>query len=144
MLFIFNYVHWCPSQFQCQKMLIVARRVSLEEQEMLTCLEYMGFHGFYTPVSRRAVLCDLVWWAAGGLPHRFPHTNFSSVYRIFTKLGHLIPMWKGKNPFYLGVIRSKVKVTVTINDLVVKNSIYSNGDFDLRPNVKCIYMVYGR
>jgi hypothetical protein len=52
---------------------------------------------------------------AGGRPHRFPHNNFSSVYRIFTKLGHTIPMWKGKNPIYFGVIRSKVKVTVTIN-----------------------------
>ena len=41
--------------------------------------------------------------------------NFSSVYRIFTKLGHMIPLWKGKNPIYFGVIRSKVKVTITIN-----------------------------
>jgi hypothetical protein len=48
---------------------------------------------------------------AGGHPHRFPHNNFSSVYRIFTKLGHMIPLWKGKNPIYFGVIRSKVKVT---------------------------------
>ena len=52
---------------------------------------------------------------AGGHPHRVPHNNLSSVYRIFTKLGHTIPMWKGKTPFYFGVIRSKVKVTVTIN-----------------------------
>jgi hypothetical protein len=53
---------------------------------------------------------------------------------------------------YFGVIRSKVKVTATIdrvcvlkiqytelklscgNDPVVKNSIYSNGDLDLQPN----------
>ena len=48
---------------------------------------------------------------AGGRPHRFPHNNFSSVYRIFTKLGHMISLWKGKNPIYFGVIRSKVKVT---------------------------------
>jgi hypothetical protein len=27
----------------------------------------------------------------------------------------MIPLWKGKNPKYFGVIRSKVKVTVTIN-----------------------------
>jgi hypothetical protein len=47
----------------------------------------------------------------GGRPLRFPHNNFSSVYRIFTKLGHMIPLWKGKNPTYFGVIRSKVKVT---------------------------------
>ena len=52
---------------------------------------------------------------AGDRPHRFPHNNFSSIYRIFTKLGHTIPLWKGKNPIYFGVIRSKVKVSVTIN-----------------------------
>ena len=45
----------------------------------------------------------------------FLHDNFSSVYWIFNKLGHMIPLWKGKNPIYFGVIRSKVKVTVTIN-----------------------------
>jgi hypothetical protein len=28
----------------------------------------------------------------------FPHDNFSSVYWIFNKLGHMIPLWKGKNP----------------------------------------------
>jgi methionyl-tRNA formyltransferase len=44
-----------------------------------------------------------------------PHDNFSSVYWVFSKLGHMIPLWKGKNPVYFGVIRSKVKVTVTIN-----------------------------
>jgi hypothetical protein len=37
---------------------------------------------------------------AGGRPHRFLHNNFSSVYQIFTKLGHMIPLWKGKNPIY--------------------------------------------
>jgi hypothetical protein len=51
----------------------------------------------------------------GGRPLRFPHNNFSSVYRIFTKLGHMISLWRGKNTIYFGVIRSKVKVTVTIN-----------------------------
>jgi hypothetical protein len=30
-------------------------------------------------------------------------------------LGHMIPPWKGKNHIYVGVIRSKAKVTVTIN-----------------------------
>ena len=34
----------------------------------------------------------------------FPHDNFSSIYWIFTKLGHVIPLWKGKNPIYFGVI----------------------------------------
>ena len=61
---------------------------------------------------------------AGGLPHRFPHNNFSSVYRIFTKLGHMIPLWKGKNLIYFGVIRSKVKVTVTIN-IIFDNRVVS-------------------
>jgi hypothetical protein len=51
-------------------------------------------------------------WAAGGHPHRFLHNNFSSLYRIFTKLGHMIPLWKGKNPIYFGVIRSKVTITI--------------------------------
>jgi hypothetical protein len=32
----------------------------------------------------------------------------------------MIPLWKGKNPIYFGVIGSKVKVTVTIN----KDPIY--------------------
>ena len=39
---------------------------------------------------------------AGGRPYRFPHNNFSSVCRIFTKLGHMIPLQKGKNLFILG------------------------------------------
>ena len=56
--------------------------------------------------------------------HRFPHNNFSSVYQIFTKLGDMIPLWKGKNPIYFGVIRSKVKVTVTIYRNVYPLIIY--------------------
>ena len=36
----------------------------------------------------------------------------------------MIPMWKGKNPIYFGVIRSKVKVTVTIN-IIVDNGVVS-------------------
>ena len=31
----------------------------------------------------------------------FPHDNFSSVYWILTKLGHMIPLWKRKNPIYI-------------------------------------------
>jgi hypothetical protein len=30
----------------------------------------------------------------------------------------MIPLWKGKKPIYFGVIRPKVKVTVTINKFV--------------------------
>jgi hypothetical protein len=29
--------------------------------------------------------------------------NFSSVYWIFTKLDHMILLWKGKNPINFGV-----------------------------------------
>jgi hypothetical protein len=51
---------------------------------------------------------------ASGRPQRFPHNNVSSVYQIFTNLGHMISLWNGKNPIYFGVIRSKVKVTINI------------------------------
>ena len=61
---------------------------------------------------------------AGGCPHRFPYNNFSSVYPIFTKLGHMIPLWMGKNPIYFGFIRSKVKVTITINIIFNRLIIY--------------------
>jgi hypothetical protein len=77
---------------------------------------------FYTPVSRRAILCDWVW-LAGGCPHRFLHNNFSFVYWIFTKLDQT-PLWKGKNSIYFGVIRSKVKVTVTIH-IIFDNRVVS-------------------
>ena len=63
---------------------------------------------------------------AVGRPYMFPHNNFSSVYQIFTNLGHMIPLWKGKNPTYFGVIRSKVKVTVTINRIFDNRSFPHN------------------
>ena len=65
----------------------------------------------YTPVSR---LGHIMWLGmAGGQASTQVslHNNFSSVYWIFTKLGQLVPLWKGKNPIYVGVIRSKVNVT---------------------------------
>jgi hypothetical protein len=69
----------------------------------------------------------------------FPHDNFRSVYWILTKLGHMIPSWKGGLfPFYRGIMwPSMVKIQYTElklscgNDPVVKNSIHSNGDLDL-------------
>ena len=65
---------------------------------------------FYMPVSRQG---RIMWFGmADGRPHRFPHNTFSSVNRIFTKLGHMIPLWK--NPFYFGVLRSKVTITINI------------------------------
>ena len=45
----------------------------------------------------------------------FLQDNFNSIYLIFNKLGHMIVLWKRKNPIFFGVIRSKVKVTVTMN-----------------------------
>ena len=76
---------------------------------------------------RTYVLCDWVW-RASGRPHRFLHNNFRSVYRIFTKLGHMIPLWKGKNPIYFGVIRSKVTITINriFDNRVVSTYIVTN------------------
>ena len=54
----------------------------------------------------------------------FPHDNFCFLYQIFTKHGHMISLWRGKNPIYFGVIRSKVKVTITIN-IIFDNRIVS-------------------
>ena len=62
-------------------------------------------------------------WAGVRL-HMFRHNNFSSVHRIFTKFGHMIPLSKGKNPFYFRVIMSKVKVNVTIN-IIFDNRVIS-------------------
>jgi hypothetical protein len=46
------------------------------------------------------------------------------IVKYFTKLGHIIPLWKGKNPIYVGVIRSKVKVSITIN-IIFDNRVIS-------------------
>jgi hypothetical protein len=64
--------------------------------------------------------------AAGGgrVSTQVSHDNFSSVYRVFTKLGHMIPLSTGKYHVYFGVIMSKVKVTVTIN-IIVDNRMVS-------------------
>jgi hypothetical protein len=37
----------------------------------------------------------------------------------------MIPLWKGKNPNYFGVIRLKVKVTVTINIFFDNRVVYA-------------------
>ena len=74
------------------------------------------FDYFFICPSRDGPYYVIHWLGmAGGRPRRFPHNNFSSEYRIFTKLGHMILLWKGKNLIYFGVIKSTVKVTVTIN-----------------------------
>jgi hypothetical protein len=63
----------------------------------------------------------------GGRAGGRPHNNFISVYWIFIKLDHTIPLWKGKSPIYFGVIRSKVKVTITINRIFNRLKIYIDG-----------------
>jgi hypothetical protein len=35
----------------------------------------------------------------------------------------MIPLWERKNPIYVGIIRSKVKVTVNINIIVEKRVV---------------------
>jgi len=40
----------------------------------------------------------------------------------------MIVLWKGKNPIYIGVIRSKVKVTVTTNRMF-DNWVVSHDNF---------------
>jgi len=51
------------------------------------------------------------------------HRGFRTITLVLYKLGHMIPLWKGKNPIYVGVIRSKVKVTVNINIIVDKRVV---------------------
>jgi hypothetical protein len=33
----------------------------------------------------------------------YSNGDLDLVYQIFTKLGHVIPLWKGKKPIYFGV-----------------------------------------
>jgi hypothetical protein len=53
----------------------------------------------------------------------FPHDNFSSVYLIFTKLDHMIPLSLVKIQY------TELKLSCG-NNPVVNNYIYSNSDFD--------------
>ena len=46
---------------------------------------------FYMPVSTGRIMW--LGMEGSGRPHRFLHNNFSSVYRIFTKLSHTIPLF---------------------------------------------------
>ena len=51
------------------------------------------------------------------------HTGFRTITLVLyiwslPNLGHMIPLCKGKNPINFVVIRSKVKVTITINRIV--------------------------
>jgi hypothetical protein len=109
LLFLLNTVYLVEKQqIQSLESLVLPdwgsnpRSTTLEES-MLTIIPLMRF------LYARLKTGRIMWLGmAGGRPHRFPHNNFSSVYRIFTELGHMIPLWKGKNPIYFGVIRSKV------------------------------------
>ena len=51
------------------------------------------------------------------------HTGFRTITLVLYKLGHMIPLWERKNPIYVGIIRSKVKVTVNINIIVDKRVV---------------------
>ena len=51
------------------------------------------------------------------------HTCFHTI-TLVLYIGHMIPLWNGENPIYFRVIRSKVKVTVTIN-IIFDNRVIS-------------------
>jgi hypothetical protein len=56
--------------------------------------------------------------------------------------GHMIPLWKGKNPIYFGVIRSKVKVTVTMN-IIFDNRSFPHDKFSSCGSGKTLF-IFGR
>jgi hypothetical protein len=60
---------------------------------------------------------------AGGRPHRFLHTNFSSVYRIFIKLGHMIPCGRERTLFILGSLGQRSR-SLIIN-IIFDNRVIS-------------------
>jgi hypothetical protein len=85
---------------------------------------FFFFSFFIRPSGDGPYYVIWVWRAAGcGRPHRFPHNDFSSVYQIFTKFDHMIPLRKGKNSIYVRVIRSKFKVTIT--NIIFDNRVVS-------------------
>jgi hypothetical protein len=60
---------------------------------------------------------------AGGRPHRFLHNNFSSVYRIFIKLGHMIPCGRGRTLYILGSLGQRSR-SLIIN-IIFDNRVIS-------------------
>ena len=92
-------------------------RTPFSEKNVLLEIDFRFFFFLYARLETSRIM-----WL--GMSGGRPHNNFSSVYRIFTKFCHMIPLWKGKNPIYFGVIRSKVKVTVTIN-IIFDNRVVS-------------------
>jgi hypothetical protein len=77
----------------------------------------MPTNHFYMAISRRSVLCDWVWRAGRRASvhrtHRFPHNNFSSVYRNFTKLGHTIFCGRERTLFILGSLGQRSRSLTT-------------------------------
>ena len=68
---------------------------------MYSCLHTMTYMSWWKPLRliflyARLETGHIMWLGmAGGCPHRFSHNNFSSVYRIFTKFGHM----EGEEPY---------------------------------------------
>jgi hypothetical protein len=52
----------------------------------------------------------------------------------FTKLDHMIALWKGKKPIYFGVIRLKVIVTI--------NRIFDNRVVSMYDNFSSVYWIF--
>ena len=119
--------HWLTLSLRVRAELFLSQKCDmLHIQLYIICknkiLKCCLYHWFL--YARLETGC-IMWlgMVGGGRPHRFPHDNFSSVYWIFTKLGHMIPLRKGKNPIYFGVIRSKVNVAVTMNNIVDNRNV---------------------
>jgi hypothetical protein len=81
------------------------------EQEMCASQNMPVYINYQTVSNSIYSNSDLDLW------HNDPKIN-----RVL--LSHMIPLWKGKNPIYFGVIRSKVKVTITIN-IIFDNRVVS-------------------
>jgi hypothetical protein len=107
----------------------------VEEHKRKVKFSFRFYHFLYARLETSRIMW--LGMTGGGRPHRFPHNNFSSVYRIFTKRGHMIPLWKGKNPIYVRVIRSKFKVTITIN------IIFDTGSFP-HDNFSSVYWIFNK
>ena len=83
----------------------------------------MSYFDFYTPVLRQH--CDWVWWMGF-------HTGFCTITLVLyigslPNLATWFPCRRGRTLFILGSLRSKVKVTVTINIMFYCLIIYIDG-----------------
>ena len=66
----------------------------------------------------------------------FPHDNFSSVYWISNKLGHMIFLWKGNNPIYFVVI------TITSFDNLYRRAYFVMHTFLVNNILNIFYSVW--